>query len=114
MPLSVIEPKSTGCGSCVEYCPVKYPDPYNQDISKNKAIHIYFSQAIPLVTYIDDSCLYLSGKKCKACQSICKNEAIDFTQRAEKVEVKVGAIIMSPGLEPFDPALRNDYVMEST
>ncbi len=108
-PRYVIEDKCTGCGTCVEYCPAKYPDKYNQEISKNKAIHIYFSQAIPLVTYIDESCLYLKGKQCTACQSVCKNEAIDFDQRAEKVEVKVGAIIMSPGFEPFDPKLRGDY-----
>jgi heterodisulfide reductase subunit A len=46
----------------MENCPVVYPDQFNQEISKNKAIHIYFSQAIPLVAYIDESCLYLSEK----------------------------------------------------
>jgi heterodisulfide reductase subunit A2 len=108
-PRYVIEKKCTGCTVCVEYCPVKYPDPFNQDISSNKAIHIYFSQAIPLVTYIDDTCLYLKEQKCTICQSVCKTNAIDFNQTAEKMEVKVGAIILSPGFEPFDPKLREDY-----
>jgi len=108
-PRYIVESKCTGCTTCVEYCPVKYPDQYNQEISKNKAIHIYFSQAIPLVTYIDESCLYLKEKKCTICQSVCKNEAIDFNQTAEKVEVKVGAIVLAPGFEPFDPGLREDY-----
>lgn len=108
-PRYVMEDVCTGCGTCVEYCPVKYPDQFNQDISKNKAIHIYFSQAIPLVTYIDDSCLYLQGKQCTACQSVCNNKAIDFSQEEETIKVKVGAIILSPGLEPFNPKLRNDY-----
>jgi heterodisulfide reductase subunit A len=108
-PRYIDEDKCTGCTTCVEYCPVKYPDLFNQEISKNKAIHIYFAQAIPLVTYIDDSCLYLKEKKCNICKSVCKNDAIDFSQKPEKVEVKVGAIILSPGYEVFDPRVREEY-----
>lgn len=86
-----------------------YPDQYNQEISKNKAVHIYFAQAIPLVTYIDESCLYLKDKKCGICEGVCKNDAIDLQQKPEKIEIKVGAIILSPGLEPFDPKVRDEY-----
>jgi len=93
----------------VEYCPVVYPDPFNQEISKNKAVHIYFAQAIPLITYIDESCLYLKEKKCGICETVCKNEAIDFSQTPEKLEVKVAAVVLSPGLEPFDPKVGNEY-----
>ena len=52
-PRYVIEDRCTGCTTCVEHCPVKVPDPFNQDLSNNKAIHIYFSQAVPLITYVD-------------------------------------------------------------
>ncbi len=85
------------------------PDPYNQDLSSNKAIHIYFSQAVPLITYIDESCLYLKEKKCHICEGVCKNDAIDLHQEAEKLEVKVGAIVLSPGYEVFDPKVKGDY-----
>jgi heterodisulfide reductase subunit A len=108
-PRYIVEDKCTGCTTCVEYCPVKYPDQFNQEISKNKAVHIYFAQAIPLITYIDESCLYLKEKKCRICESVCKNQAIDLNQTAEKVEVNVGAIILSPGIEPFDPKVRDEY-----
>jgi heterodisulfide reductase subunit A len=108
-PRYVLEDKCTGCTTCVEYCPVKYPDRFNQEISKNKAIHIYFAQAIPLITYIDESCLYLKEKKCRICEAVCKNDAIDLNQTAEKVEINVGAIILSPGLEPFDPGVNDEY-----
>ncbi|HID30082.1 MAG TPA: heterodisulfide reductase, partial [Desulfobacterales bacterium] len=108
-PRYILEDKCTGCTTCVEYCPVQYPDPFNQEISKNKAIHIYFAQAIPLITYIDESCLYLKEKKCRICEAVCKNDAIDFNQAAEKVEINVGAIILSPGLEPFDPTVKDEY-----
>jgi len=93
----------------MEYCPVEYPDKYNQEISENKAVHIYFSQAIPLVAYIDDSCIYLKEKKCRICENVCKTDAIDFRQKPEKMEINVGAVILSPGLEPFDPKVNNEY-----
>ncbi|OGP57193.1 MAG: heterodisulfide reductase [Deltaproteobacteria bacterium RBG_13_49_15] len=108
-PRYIIEDKCTGCATCVEYCPVEYPDQYNQEISKNKAVHIYFAQAVPLITYIDESCIYLKEKKCRICESVCKNKAIDFQQKPEKIEIKVGAIILSLGLEPFDPKVKDGY-----
>jgi len=108
-PRYIMESRCTGCTVCVEYCPVKYPDQFNQGISQNKAIHIYFAQAIPLKPYIDESCLYLKDKKCTICQSVCKNNAIDFSMKPEKVEIKVGAIIMAPGFAPYDPRLREEY-----
>ena len=86
------------------------PDPYNQDLSSNKAIHIYFDQAVPLVTYIDpETCLYLKEKKCLICEGVCENGAIDFSQKPEKMEIKVGAVILSSGFEPFDPKVKGDY-----
>ena len=99
----------TGCTTCVEYCPVQVPDPFNQELSDNKAIHIYFSQAVPLVPYIDDRCLFLQDEKCSICVGVCKNNAIDLHQKAEKQVIKAGAIVLSPGYEVFDPKLRGDY-----
>ena len=108
-PRYILEDKCTGCAVCTEYCPVQYPDPFNQDISLNKSVHVYFSQAFPLVAYIDESCLYLKEKKCTLCQRVCKADAIDFKQKPEKVDLNVGAVILSTGLEPFDPKVSPEY-----
>ncbi len=108
-PRYIREDKCTGCAVCVDYCPVKVPDPYNQDLSASKAIHIYFSQAVPLVTYIHEECLYLKEKKCAICEGVCQNEAIDLHQEPEKLELKVGAIVLAPGYEVFDPGVRGDF-----
>jgi len=108
-PRYVNEDKCTGCGTCVEYCPVEYPDRYNQDISDNKAVHIYFSQAIPLIAYIDESCLYLKEKKCLICEGVCQAEAINLRQEPEKMELNVGAILLAPGYEVYDPAAKGLY-----
>jgi heterodisulfide reductase subunit A len=108
-PRYIIEEKCTGCTTCVEYCPAKYPDEYNQEISKNKAVHVYFAQAIPLITYIDESCLYLKENKCRICEGVCQNDAIDLKQTPQKKEIRVGAIVLSPGFEPFDPKTKKEY-----
>ncbi len=109
-PRYIIEERCTGCTSCVEVCPVKVPDEFNQGLSLNKAIHIYFSQAVPLITYVDpDTCLYLKDEKCNICMGVCQKNAIDLNQREETIQVEVGAVIMAVGFEVFDPKLRNDY-----
>jgi heterodisulfide reductase subunit A len=109
-PRYIIEDRCTGCTTCVEVCPVKVPDEYNQNLSLNKAIHIYFSQAVPLITYVDpDTCLYLQDEKCNICIGACQKQAIDLNQKEETIQVEVGAIIMAPGYEVFDPKIRNDY-----
>ncbi len=101
--------RCSGCTTCVSYCPVQVPDPFNRHLSMSKAIHIYFAQAIPLVPYIDDRCLYLRERKCRICEAVCEKNAIDFNQRPERVEVTVGAVVLCPGYEVFDPRLRGDY-----
>ena len=68
-PRYVKEELCTGCTVCAEYCPISVPDPFNQELSDNKAVHIYFSQAVPLVPYIDGKCHYLEATKCSICES---------------------------------------------
>ena len=108
-PRYVDEDACTGCTTCVEYCPVPVPDPFNQELSNNKAIHMFFSQAVPLVPYIDERCLFLKDEKCSICSAACKNAAIDLHQKPQTQVVNVGAIVLAPGYDVFNPRLRGDY-----
>ncbi len=109
-PRYVDEDRCTGCTTCVEYCPVQVPDKYNQSLSLTKAVHIHFSQAVPLFTYIDpDTCLFLQDEKCNICVGVCQHHAINLHQKPEKLEIDVGAVVLAPGYETFDPAVRGDF-----
>jgi heterodisulfide reductase subunit A len=109
-PRYVREDRCRGCGACVQYCPVKVPDEYNESLSDTKAIRIHFPQAAPLIAYIDpETCLFARENKCGICAGVCKHKAIDLNQKERKIEVEVGAIILSPGYEAFDPGERAEY-----
>jgi heterodisulfide reductase subunit A len=108
-PRYVNEDLCTGCTVCNEYCPIPVPDPFNQDLSNNKAIHIYFSQAVPLVPYIDERCRYIEDGACAICESVCKNHAIDLHQQPRQQVVHVGAVVLAPGYGTFDPRRRGDF-----
>lgn len=62
-----------------------------------------------MIAYISKECLYLKDKKCGICENVCENKAIDFNQKPEKVDIKVGAVIISAGFEPFDAKLLKEY-----
>lgn len=101
-PRYVNEQLCTGCTTCYEYCPVLVPDPYQEYLSYTKAVHIYFPQTVPLYSYIDENCLFLKEEKCRICESVCGNYAIDFNVLPSLESYKVGAIVLSIGYEPFN------------
>jgi len=108
-PRYIKEDLCVGCGTCAKYCPVRMPDKFNEGLSLTKVLYIPFPQAIPLISVIDRECCLFFQRKCKSCLPVCKNKAIDLYQKEEKIEVEVGAIILSPGYEIFDPKLRVDH-----
>lgn len=81
--------KCTGCGLCMEKCPVRVPSEFNELLAKRKAIYTLFPQAVPNKPVIDSSnCLYFTKGKCRVCEKNCSLKAIDFKQRDSLVEEK--------------------------
>ncbi|MDO8716011.1 MAG: FAD-dependent oxidoreductase, partial [Dehalococcoidales bacterium] len=107
---SVDESKCTGCGICVEKCPWKAPNKFEQGLKERKAIYVPYAQAIPNIPTIDrEACAYFKNGKCKACQKFCGQNAIDFTQTDKEITLNVGSVILTPGFEAFDAKLKGEY-----
>ncbi len=88
----------TACGLCTQYCPKHHVDDYNEGLSLTRPIHIDYAQAVPATYYIDPrSCLYLQNDTCQICVPVCQSHAINFDQKPEELDLKIGAVILSPG-----------------
>jgi heterodisulfide reductase subunit A len=86
------------------------------EVDKRKAVYVPFSQTVPLKYTIDrKACLYFqaidAGKKgkCKACEKFCENNAINFDQTETVIDLNVGAVILAPGFQAFDPSVWDTY-----
>ena len=99
-----------GCDACFEPCPVSLKNEFEERLGERKAIYVPCAGAIPNVPMIDtEHCLRFKGKDCQACQEACMFEAIDFNQKDEQLELKVGAIIVATGFNTFDPKQSPEY-----
>jgi len=107
-PRYVNEELCVGCQECIKACifkEPKFPDEFNVGLSKRKPVYIPFPQAVPQVVVIDpERCIQVKTGKCKkTCLEACADrQAIDFTQKEQRVEIKVGNIIMATGFKLFD------------
>ena len=101
---SVDMSKCTGCGQCIERCPVKVPSEWDLGLGSRKAIYVPFPQAVPNVPVIDrEHCfVFTRGRtKCRMCQRSCLAGAINYDQEDEVVTERFGAIVVASGLSLF-------------
>jgi heterodisulfide reductase subunit A len=109
-PRNVILGKCTACGECATKCPVKKPSKYEEGLLQEKAIYIPFKQAIPNAYVIDkEYCLYHTRGVCRICEKFCKGKAIDFDQKDEFIDLKVGSMVVSTGYNLVDPKVFSNY-----
>ena len=112
------------CGACAFICPTgriklsevskNKPIPilseYNMGLITRPAIYIPYAQAIPNRATIDERyCAHLLRDKCEICKEFCEADAIDYTQKEEKIDLNVGAVVLSPGYELFDANLKGEF-----
>ncbi len=106
----VDETKCTGCGECLEKCPSKVVNDWEQGLTNRKAIYVPFMQAVPRVMTIDkDHCLMLTKGKCGNCKKACKREAINYEMKDQILELEVGSIIVATGFDVWNPTASTEY-----
>ena len=112
--------KCTGCGDCAAACRLKdrIVSEFNQGMGKRGAAYMPFPQAVPLKYVIDDKrCLFLTKGKCgdePLCKKACAQTAINFGQKEELIERKVGAIVIATGYDLMNPTVTYEYAYDQS
>ncbi|MFZ5899145.1 MAG: FAD-dependent oxidoreductase [Bacillota bacterium] len=88
----------TGCGKCVEVCPIERANEFNYGLDKTKAIYLPHPFAFPMKYVIDMAVCDRCGK----CVEACAYKAVDLGMEAKTVNLKVGAIVWATGWKPYD------------
>ncbi|GAB4306139.1 MAG: hypothetical protein Kow0069_02580 [Promethearchaeota archaeon] len=97
--------KCTGCGSCGAECPVEAINLFNEGLDHNKATFVKYPQAVPLVYSINrDACI-----GCGVCAGVCKAGAVQYDRPDQTETLTVGAVILAPGFDEFDPTEAKIY-----
>ncbi|MEM3042234.1 MAG: FAD-dependent oxidoreductase [Thermoplasmata archaeon] len=112
------------CGACAFVCPTKTitlekisgraPAPllseFDLGLRARSAVYIPYPQAVPNWPVLDSrACAHFVRGTCGICKEVCRAGAIDYDQRGEEVELRAGAVILSPGFETFEPSLREEF-----
>lgn len=95
-----VNEKCTACNKCAEACPVERPSEFDFGMTTTKAAYLPHNQAFPLQYVIDEK--YCKGSSCGKCVEACKYDAIHLDMKPQTVKVKVGAVVMATGWNPYD------------
>lgn len=99
-----------GCNTCFDPCPVSLKNEFEEGLGERKAIYIPCAGALPNVPAIDpENCIRFQGKDCQACKEACMFDAINFDEKDEELELKVGAILVATGFSAFNPNKISQY-----
>ncbi|MEN6331334.1 MAG: CoB--CoM heterodisulfide reductase iron-sulfur subunit A family protein [Smithella sp.] len=95
--------KCNACLACTEKCPGKGVSEWDEGLAKKKAISIPFPQAVPQKPVIDkNACVYFLKGKCRLCEKVCEQKAINFEQEDSYINIKAGAVIVATGYDLMD------------
>ncbi len=95
----------TGCGHCIDICPVECANEFDLGMKPRKAIYLSFPQAVPGEYTIDmNHCI-----RCGICAEACPTSAVRYDDKPEYVDVKVGTIILATGFQPYDATRMGQY-----
>ena len=110
-PRYIDETKCKGCGDCATKCPkIEVGNIFDMNLGKRKSVYIPFPQAVPPVYVIDpEICLMLTKGVCGVCKRVCEAEAVDFEQKLQEIEIKVGAIVVATGFDMFGEELSSRW-----
>jgi heterodisulfide reductase subunit A len=116
--------KCTACGKCADACALagQVTDEFQMGLGQRSAIYLPFPKALPATYTVDPtSCLLTKDGQCPPsrrsdiaeegppCALACPEDAVDFGQRARESTVKVGALVVATGYDPFDARRKPEF-----
>lgn len=107
---SVDEEKCTGCGICIENCPVEYVSEFERGMGVRKGIDTLYPGSIPNKPVIQrEYCRYFLDRSCQRCEEVCPEKAINFNLEEKRISEKVGAIVVATGYELYPKEKLGEY-----
>lgn len=102
------------CGACFSVCPtgtVSMEDALGREVPLDelivgppKSIAVPTYQSVPNIPFInEETCIYFNTEGCKVCSKVCEAEAVDYEQEDEEVELEIGTIVISTGMQVMNP-----------
>ena len=109
-PTFVDSAKCTCCDECVDVCPSKVPNEYEEGLTTRKAIYLPNPIAVPHSYVIDvENCLGQVPLACTKCFDVCEPGAINYDQYPEEINITVDTIIIATGFDIFDATEKAVY-----
>jgi heterodisulfide reductase subunit A len=104
-PRYIIPEKCTACGDCQRSCPARAVNEFNLGLDRREATYMRYPQAVPRAYTIDrQACL-----GCGLCEKVCLAGAVKYDDQARLRDLDIGAVILAPGFQPFDPSHLTSY-----
>ncbi|MEW5693725.1 MAG: FAD-dependent oxidoreductase [Candidatus Hydrogenedentota bacterium] len=90
--------------------PKPIPNDFNQGIDSRSSIYLMYPQMVPNKPVIDkNACIHLNYDDCGICKMVCQAEAINYDDQDKTSELSVGAVILTPGYEVFNPEAAGEF-----
>lgn len=95
-----VNDRCTACNACVDPCPVRRNNDHDFGMSSTKAIYLPHAMAYPQRFVIDEQAC--QGVSCSKCVEACSFGAIDLSQKTTTETLRVGAVVVATGWQPYD------------
>jgi heterodisulfide reductase subunit A2 len=104
-PRYVDETSCTGCGDCVQICPVEVYNRFDAGVGVRKAIYKPHAQAVPDIVIKDpEHCI-----ECGLCYDVCGPGSIRRKDGETVLEVDAASIVITTGYSVFDARNKSPF-----